>query len=81
MKFQDITKCANDLAAKGVGATDEGAAVYGLSQTIPDRSIVGEIAATFIETILDTNKGFETEKERYNKLYQEYKCTIQKKLL
>jgi len=62
--IDDITKCANDLAAKGVGATDEGAAVYGLSQTIPDRSIVGEIAATFIETILDTNKGYETKKAK-----------------
>ena len=45
-----------ELVKKGDGHIDEGAAVYGLSQTIPDRSVVGEIAATFIETCLDTNK-------------------------
>ena len=45
-----------ELAAKGEAPIDGGAAVYGLSQTIPDRSIVGEIATTFIETCLDTNE-------------------------
>ena len=51
-----------ELAAQGTAVCDEGAAVYGLSQTIPDRSIVGEIASTFIETILDTNKGYGEDK-------------------
>jgi len=54
--LQDLELCVTELAQSPGGKTDEGAAVYGLSQTIPDRSVVGEIAATFIETILDTNK-------------------------
>lgn len=54
--LKDLEKCTKELAAKGDAAPSEGAAVYGMSQTIPDRSIVGEIATTFIETILDTNR-------------------------
>jgi len=58
----DIETVVKELAAQGTAVCDEGAAVYGLSQTIPDRSIVGEIASTFIETILDTNKGYGEDK-------------------
>jgi len=56
--LKDLEACSLELAAKGEAPIDGGAAVYGLSQTIPDRSIVGEIATTFIETCMDTNRDY-----------------------
>ena len=62
LSLKDITECANDLAVNGVVATDEGAAMYGIAQSIPDRKVVGELATTYIEAMLDTNKVSNTMK-------------------
>jgi len=53
--LKDIEELNKGLIAAGSEYVSDAVAVYGLAQTIPDRSIVGSIAATFIETCLDTN--------------------------
>jgi hypothetical protein len=53
--FQDIEECVKILIAKGSHYESESVAMYGLAQTIPDRSLVSELSKTYTETCLDTN--------------------------
>jgi len=54
--LKDIEELTKALIAKGSEYVSEAVAVYGVSQSIPDRSIVGEIASAYTECCLDTNE-------------------------
>lgn len=47
----DVREIVAEIRQNPQAITAGSAAIYGMSQSIPDRSMVGEIAAMFLETI------------------------------
>lgn len=54
--IKDIEEITIKLQAKGSKYCSESAAMYGLCQTIPDRSVISELSTAYIEYCLDTNE-------------------------
>ncbi|CAH8560461.1 unnamed protein product [Schistosoma turkestanicum] len=52
--IQDVTEIAKELMKKPNQKSEGSAAIYGLSQMIPDRSIVAELAHCYLDAYYDT---------------------------
>lgn len=48
----DLASCTAPLVASPEGTVEGAGSMYGMAQSVPDRSIVGELVGVFLDTIL-----------------------------
>lgn len=48
---KDLKACAAEMMRDPAAPATGSAAIYGMSQSIPDRSLVGEIAGAFLDAL------------------------------